>query len=104
MQQYVAQTKNQTVTQFLLNIIPQTFVGAFADGNVLQVLLIAVLCGFALTRLGSRGKPLVDLIETASGMLFGIVGIVMWAAPLGAFGAIAFMIRPVWCGLARVTG
>ena len=51
-QQYVAQTKNQTVTQFLLNIIPQTFVGAFADGNVLQVLLIAVLCGFALTSPG----------------------------------------------------
>jgi aerobic C4-dicarboxylate transport protein len=91
-QQYVAQTKNQTVTQFLLNIIPQTFVGAFADGNVLQVLLIAVLCGFALTRLGERGKPFVDLVETASQMLFGVVGIVMWAAPLGAFGAIAFTV------------
>jgi aerobic C4-dicarboxylate transport protein len=87
-QQYVAQTRNQTVTQFLLNIIPQTFMGAFADGNVLQVLLISVLCGFALT----RGKPLVDLIETASSMLFGIVGIVMWAAPIGAFGAIAFTV------------
>jgi aerobic C4-dicarboxylate transport protein len=91
-QQYVAQTRNQTVTQFLLNIIPQTFIGAFSDGNVLQVLLISVLCGFALTRLGTRGKPLVDLIEVASSMLFGIVGIVMWAAPLGAFGAIAFTV------------
>jgi aerobic C4-dicarboxylate transport protein len=91
-QQYVAQTRNQTVTQFLLNIIPQTFMGAFADGNVLQVLLISVLCGFGLTRLGARGKPLVDLIEVASSMLFGIVGIVMWAAPLGAFGAIAFTV------------
>jgi aerobic C4-dicarboxylate transport protein len=90
--QYVAQTQNQTPVQFLLNIIPQTFVGAFADGNVLQVLLIAVLFGFALTKLGERGKPIVHLIEVASQALFRIVAIVMWAAPLGAFGAIAFTV------------
>jgi aerobic C4-dicarboxylate transport protein len=89
---YLAQTQSQTPVQFLLNIIPQTFVGAFAEGNVLQVLLIAVLFGFALARLGETGKPVVGLIETVSRVLFGIVGIVMWAAPLGAFGAIAFTV------------
>lgn len=90
--QYVAQTRGQTAAQFLMNVIPQTMVGAFAEGNVLQVLLISVLCGFALTRLGERGRPLVDLIEAASGVLFAVVGIVMWAAPIGAFGAIAFTV------------
>ena len=90
--QYVAQTQNQTPTQFLMNIIPQTLVGAFAEGNVLQVLLISVLCGFALAKLGERGKALVDLVDVASRVLFGVVGIVMWAAPIGAFGAIAFTV------------
>ena len=91
-QQYVTQTRDQTVTQFLMNIVPQTLVGAFAEGNVLQVLFISVLCGFALTRLGERGRQLIDLIEVASGVLFAVVGIVMWAAPIGAFGAIAFTV------------
>jgi aerobic C4-dicarboxylate transport protein len=90
--QYVAQTQNQTLVQFLLNIIPQTFLGAFADGNILQVLLISVLFGFALTKTGEAGKPLVRAIDIASHALFRIVGIVMWAAPLGAFGAIAFTV------------
>jgi aerobic C4-dicarboxylate transport protein len=90
--QYVVQTQNQTVTQFLINIIPQTLVGAFADGNVLQVLLISVLAGFALSKLGERGRPLLEIVEIASGVLFAIVGIVMWAAPIGAFGAIAFTV------------
>jgi aerobic C4-dicarboxylate transport protein len=89
---YVSQTQTQSIPQFLMNIIPQTLIGAFADGNVLQVLLLAVLCGLALTRLGPRAKPLVDIVEAASGMLFAVVGLVMWAAPLGAFGAIAFTV------------
>jgi aerobic C4-dicarboxylate transport protein len=89
---YLAQTQNQTAVDFLLNIVPQTMVGAFADGNVLQVLLISVLFGFALTKLGESGKPMVRLIEIASAALFRVVGIVMWAAPLGAFGAIAFTV------------
>jgi aerobic C4-dicarboxylate transport protein len=96
--QYVTQTRDQTVTQFLINIIPQTLVGAFAEGNVLQVLLISVLCGFALTRLGERGRQLIDLIGVASGVLFGVVGIVMWAAPIGAFGAIAFTVARFGAG------
>jgi len=91
-QQYVAETKSQTATQFLLGIIPQTMVGALAEGNVLQVLFVAVLCGFALIKIGDRGKPLLDFIEAASRMLFFVVGIVMLAAPVGAFGAIAFTV------------
>ena len=90
--QYVAQTQNQTPVQFLLNIIPQTMAGAFAEGNVLQVLFISVLFGFALTKVGEAGKPIVRTIEVASHALFRVVGIVMWAAPLGAFGAIAFTV------------
>ena len=90
--QYTSQTQNQTATQFLMNIIPQTLVGAFSEGNVLQVLFISVLVGFGLTRLGERGKPLIELVEVASGVLFAVVGMVMWAAPIGAFGAIAFTV------------
>jgi len=89
---YLAHPENATFTQFFTNIIPNTFVSAFTEGNVLQVLLVSVLCAFALTRVGTRGKPVVDFIEAASRMLFEVVGIVMWAAPLGAFGAIAFTI------------
>jgi aerobic C4-dicarboxylate transport protein len=89
---YVAQTKHQTAVEFLMNIIPQTMAGAFTDGNVLQVLLISVLFGFALTRLGDSGKTVTALIEVASRALFAVVGMVMWAAPAGAFGAIAFTV------------
>ncbi len=89
---YLAQTQSRTPVDFLLNIIPQTFVGAFAEGNVLQVLLISVLFGFALARLGERGRPVTAFIEIVSQALFRVVGIVMWAAPLGAFGAIAFTV------------
>jgi Na+/serine symporter len=90
---YIEQTHKQTTDQFLLNIIPNTFVGAFSEGNVLQVLYISVLCGFALSWMGQAGKPINDLIEASSQMLFRIVAVVMWAAPLGAFGAIAFTVE-----------
>ncbi len=89
---YIAQTQHQTPLQFLMNIIPQTMMGAFADGNILQVLLISVLFGFALARLGEHGRPIASLIEILSRSLFAIVGFVMWTAPLGAFGAIAFTV------------
>jgi aerobic C4-dicarboxylate transport protein len=75
-----------------MSIIPATFVGAFAEGNVLQVLFISVLCGFALVQLGERGKPLVAIIDVAAKMIFAVVNFVMWAAPIGAFGAIAFTV------------
>jgi aerobic C4-dicarboxylate transport protein len=95
---YIQQTHNQTTAQFLLNIIPNTFVGAFAEGNVLQVLYVAVLSGFALSWIGERGKALNQLIEASSQMLFRIVAIVMWAAPIGAFGAIAFTVGKFGAG------
>src|SRR5207244_7956791 len=75
---YIQQTHNQTTAQFLLNIIPNTFVGAFAEGNVLQVLYIAVLCGFALSWVGERGKVLNQLIEASSQLLFRIVAMFVW--------------------------
>src|SRR5579863_4661617 len=89
---YIEQTQRRTTAQFIFNIIPNTFVGAFSDGNVLQVLYVSVLCGFALSALGVAGKPLTDLIEVAARMFFRIVGFVMCAAPVGAFGAIAFTV------------
>jgi aerobic C4-dicarboxylate transport protein len=95
---YVAQTQKQDTATFLINIIPNTLVGAFAEGNVLQVLFIAVLCGFALTWIGPRAQPLLDIIEIVSNMLFNVVAIVMWAAPLGAFGAIAFTVGKFGAG------
>jgi aerobic C4-dicarboxylate transport protein len=95
---YLAQSHSRTAAEFLLGIIPNTFVGAFADGNVLQVLFVALLCGFALSAMGLAGKPLIDLIGTAAQMFFRIVAIVMWAAPIGAFGAIAFTVGKFGAG------
>jgi aerobic C4-dicarboxylate transport protein len=89
---YVKQTAAVGLVPFLMNIIPGTFVGAFAEGNILQVLFIAVVCGFALVQLGERAKPLVDIIDIAAKMIFAVVGIIMWAAPIGAFGAMAFTV------------
>jgi len=89
---YVKLTAAVGFVPFLMNIIPGTFVGAFAEGNILQVLFIAVVCGFALVQLGDRAKPLLDIVDIAAKMVFGVVAIVMWAAPIGAFGAIAFTV------------
>jgi len=89
---YAGQGGMPTTTDFLLNIIPTTMIDAFSKGEVLQVLLIAILFGFALHRFGGRGTPVFDLIEKSSFVLFGIVGIIMRLAPVGAFGAMAFTI------------
>jgi aerobic C4-dicarboxylate transport protein len=89
---YTAPGKMGTTTEFLLNIIPTTIVDAFAKGEILQVLLIAVLFGFALHRFGGRGTLVFDWIEKSSHVLFTIVGTIMKVAPLGAFGAMAFTI------------
>jgi aerobic C4-dicarboxylate transport protein len=82
----------QSTTEFLLNVIPSTVVDAFAKGEILQVLLFAVLFGFALHRFGGRGTLVFDWIEKTSHVLFSIVGIIMKVAPIGAFGAMAFTI------------
>jgi aerobic C4-dicarboxylate transport protein len=89
---YAGQAKAQTVTDFLLNIIPNSVVGAFAGGSILSVILVSVLIGFALSSLGSKGKPVVDLLEGLTQMIFGVVNILMRLAPIGAFGAMAFTI------------
>lgn len=89
---YVAKAKEQGTVQFLLDIIPSTFFGAFAEGNILQVLLLALLFAFGLQSLGARGEPLLKLIEAIAQVLFKIVGYIMRLAPIGAFGAMAFTI------------
>ena len=81
-----------TTTEFLLNIIPNTVVDAFARGEILQVLLFAVLFGFCLHQFGGRGTLVFDFIEKISHVFFSIVGVIMKVAPIGAFGAMAFTI------------
>jgi aerobic C4-dicarboxylate transport protein len=90
--QYTAGAKHLGAVDFLMHIIPTTVIGAFAEGDILQVLFFAVLFAFALSLLGDRGKPLVDLIDVTTQTLFRIVGFVMWTAPIAAFGAIAFTV------------
>ncbi|MGJ7580931.1 dicarboxylate/amino acid:cation symporter [Variovorax sp. RHLX14] len=89
---YTGPGKMTGTVDFLLNIIPTTVVDAFAKGEILQVLLIAVLFGFALHRFGGRGTMVFDMIEKSSHVLFTIVGYIMKLAPIGAFGAMAFTI------------
>jgi aerobic C4-dicarboxylate transport protein len=90
--QFTDKAKSQSTVDFLMNIIPNTFVDAFAKGEILQVLLIAILFGVALSMLGERGKPVTKFIDDLSHVIFGVVGIVMKVAPIGAFGAMAFTI------------
>jgi aerobic C4-dicarboxylate transport protein len=78
--------------QYLLNIIPDTAIGAFARGDVLQVLLFSILFGFALMTLGQRAKLLTDVLDQATLAIFGVINIVMRAAPVGAFGAMAYTV------------
>jgi aerobic C4-dicarboxylate transport protein len=80
---YVDQSKSHGAVNFLLDIIPSAMVGAFAEGNVLQVLLVSVILGSTLVAIGPRGKRVIELLEIGSEMLFRAVAIVMWAAPIG---------------------
>ncbi|ATP46405.1 C4-dicarboxylate transporter DctA [Pseudomonas putida] len=89
---YAAAGAQQTTVGFLLNIIPNTVVGAFANGDILQVLMFSVIFGFALHRLGSYGKPVLDLIDRFAHVMFNIINMIMKLAPVGAFGAMAFTI------------
>jgi aerobic C4-dicarboxylate transport protein len=90
--EYSGPGKAQSVSEFLMHIIPNTVVDAFAKGDILQVLLVSVLFGFALSMAGPRCKPLLDLFNTLTEAVFGIVRILMRFAPIGAFGALAFTI------------
>jgi aerobic C4-dicarboxylate transport protein len=89
-QQYVQTGESQHWYDFLLNVIPKTVVSAFTEGNVLQVLLISILFAIAVKALGERGAPLLRGIERVGEATFGIVRLVMYLAPLGAFGAMAY--------------
>jgi aerobic C4-dicarboxylate transport protein len=89
---YAGASKQLTVPEFLMNIIPTTMVDAFAKGNILQVLLVAILFGFALSIVGPKCKPLVELFDALTHAVFGVINILMRLAPIGAFGAMAFTV------------
>jgi aerobic C4-dicarboxylate transport protein len=95
---FAAAAHDTTTVGFLMSVIPESFVGAFAKGDILPVLLIAVLFGFALFHLGEPGKPVLDMIDRVGKVIFGIVGIIMRAAPVGAFGAMAYVVAKFGIG------
>lgn len=80
------------IADFFLNIIPKTMSSAFAEGNILQVLFVSLLCAFALAGMGEKGKPVVHAVELLSGMFFRIVNMIVKLAPIGAFGAMAYTV------------
>ena len=92
LENFTAKAQSHGTVDFLTNIIPNTVVEAFAKGDILQVLFFSILFGFALSMLGPRGKVVFNLIDEVAHVLFGVVGIIMKAAPIGAFGAMAFTI------------
>jgi len=89
---YAGMAQGQTLADFLLNVIPNTVVDAFARGDILPVVLISILFGFVLSHLGDRGRPVNDLINAGSMLIFGAINFVMRLAPVGAFGAMAFTV------------
>jgi aerobic C4-dicarboxylate transport protein len=89
---YAGQAKAQSVSDFILHIIPSTVVDAFAKGDILQVMLISILFGIAVSAAGARCKPLMEMFDALTHAVFGVVKIVMKLAPLGAFGAMAFTV------------
>lgn len=89
---YADQAQSQGIIPFLLDVIPASVIGAFAGGNILQVLLFAVLFGFSLHHIGEKGKPIFNIIDGFSQVIFGIINMIMKLAPNGAFGAMAFTI------------
>ena len=89
---YAEQAKSQGIIAFLLDVIPGSVIGAFASGNILQVLLFAVLFGFSLHHIGEKGKLVFNMIDSFSQVIFGIINMIMKLAPVGAFGAMAFTI------------
>ena len=89
---YSEKAKDLSTTEFILNIIPKTFLGAFVSGDLLQVLLIAILVAFAIAFMGERGKPLLHVIDYGAQVFFGVMHIVVKAAPIGAFGAMGYTV------------
>jgi aerobic C4-dicarboxylate transport protein len=89
---YAGAAKAQTVTDYLIQIIPTSAIGAFASGSILSVVLVSLLFGFALSAIGPRGKPVVEVLDGITHMVFGVINLVMRLAPIGAFGAMAFTV------------
>lgn len=89
---YATAGAQQSTIGFLLNVIPSTVVGAFANGDILQVLFFSVIFAFALQRMGDYGRPVLEFIERIAQVMFGIINMIMKLAPIGAFGAMAFTI------------
>ncbi|PYC24685.1 C4-dicarboxylate transporter DctA [Aquipseudomonas alcaligenes] len=89
---YAKAGEAQSTVAFLLNVIPSTVVGAFASGDILQVLFFSVIFAFALQRMGDYGKPVLEFIDRIAQVMFGIINMIMKVAPIGAFGAMAFTI------------
>ncbi|TBL63381.1 dicarboxylate/amino acid:cation symporter [Hafnia paralvei] len=89
---YADQAAQQGLVAFIMDIIPSSVIGAFASGNILQVLLFAVMFGFALHHLGEKGQMMFNFIDSFSKVIFGIINMIMKLAPIGAFGAMAFTI------------
>ncbi|MCP1622192.1 dicarboxylate/amino acid:cation symporter [Pseudomonas nitroreducens] len=89
---FIASGEKQSTIDFFMNVIPSTVVGAFANGDILQVLFFSVLFGYALHRLGDYGKPVFEFIDRITHVMFNIINVIMKVAPIGAFGAMAFTI------------
>ncbi len=89
---YAGQAKAQSVTDFLMHIIPTTVFDAFAKGDILEVVFVSLLFGFALSAAGARAKPLVEIIDSLTHAVFGVTRILMKFAPIGAFGAMAYTV------------
>lgn len=89
---YADQAAQQGIVAFLLDVIPSSVIGAFASGNILQVLLFAVMFGFALHHLGEKGQLIFNVIDSFAKVIFGVINMIMKLAPIGAFGAMAFTI------------
>ncbi len=89
---YASQAKSLNFVDYIMHIVPNTFFGAFADGDILQTLFVALLFAFGLHALGEHGRPVVEFIERGTHVFFGMMRIVMYVSPIGAFGAMAFTI------------
>jgi aerobic C4-dicarboxylate transport protein len=103
-QAFAQKAHSLNATEFLLNIIPSSFFNAFASGDILQVLLIAILSGFAISAMGARGTPILSAIDLGANVFFGIMRIVVKCAPIGAFGAMAFTVGSQGLGALKNLG
>ena len=101
---YTSEAKGMNTVDFMMHIIPDTVLGAFASGEILQVLLFSVLLGLALTRMGNSGKTIISMLDEFSHALFGVIDMLMKLAPIGAFGAMAFTVGKYGVGSLKQLG